>query len=184
MKYLYVPVFLLFQVFNTNAQTMANRTLIIYFSHSGTTKQLADLIQKKTGAEMVRIESEIPYPSGYQETIDEMSRQNKGKIVPPFKKVEVNIQDYDTIFFGYPIWDMRLPPVVRTFLRDNDFSGKTIIPFNTHAGYGTGKSVNEIKEFAPKANILEVFSIKNNTIKNAQPEVDQWIEKVLKIQAE
>lgn len=158
---------------------MANRTLTIYFSHSGTTKQLADLIQKKTGAEMVRIEPEIPYPSGYQETIDEMSRQNKGKILPPFKKVEINIQDYDTIFFGYPVWDMRLPPVVRTFLRDNDFSGKTIIPFNTHAGYGTGKSVNEIKEFAPKANILEVFSIKDNTIKSAQPEVEKWIEKLL-----
>lgn len=128
---------------------------------------------------MVRIEPEIPYPSGYQETIDEMSRQNKGKILPPFKKVEINIQDYDTIFFGYPVWDMRLPPVVRTFLRDNDFSGKTIIPFNTHAGYGTGKSVNEIKEFAPKANILEVFSIKDNTIKSAQPEVEKWIEKLL-----
>ncbi|WP_198018893.1 flavodoxin [Asinibacterium sp. OR53] len=149
--------------------------LIIYFSHSNNTKQLAEWIQSKTNAGIIRIEPEVPYPSGYQETIDEMSRQNKGKILPPFKKVDVNIQDYDTIFFGYPVWDMRLPPVVRTFLRDNDFSGKTILPFNTHAGYGTGKSVSEIKEFAPNAKVADAFSVRDSNIKGAKNEVEKWV---------
>jgi len=167
-------------VFNTNAQTMNNhKTLIVYFSHSNNTQQIAEWIQEQTKAYIIRIEPETPYPSGYQETIDEMSRQNKGKILPPFKKVAVNIQEYDTIFFGHPVWDMRLPPVVRTFLRDNDFSGKTIIPFNTHAGYGTGKSVNEIKEFVPKATLLQPLSIKDSNIKNAKPEIEKWIAKML-----
>ncbi|MBX2922218.1 MAG: hypothetical protein KF746_08510 [Chitinophagaceae bacterium] len=156
-----------------------NKTLIIYFSHSNNTKQIVEWIQEKTKADIIRIEPETPYPSGYQETIDEMSRQNKGKILPPFKKVDINIQEYDTIFFGHPVWDMRLPPVVRTFLRNNDFSGKTIIPFNTHAGYGTGKSVNEIKEFAPKATVMEALSITDSNVKNAKPEVEKWVEKVL-----
>jgi flavodoxin len=156
-----------------------HKTLIVYFSHSNNTKQIAEWIQEQTKADIIRIEPETPYPSGYQETIDEMSRQNKGKILPPFKKVDINIQNYDTIVFGHPVWDMRLPPVVRTFLRDNDFSGKTIIPFNTHAGYGTGKSVNEIKEFAPKATVMEALSIKDSNVKNAKPEVEKWVEKVL-----
>tara|TARA_R110000868_G_scaffold296012_2_gene556271 strand:- start:5396 stop:5878 length:483 start_codon:yes stop_codon:yes gene_type:complete len=156
-----------------------HKILIVYFSHSNNTKLIAEWIQEKTKADIIRIEPETPYPSGYQETIDEMSRQNKGKILPPFKKVAINIQDYDTIFFGHPVWDMRLPPVVRTFLRDNDFSEKTIIPFNTHAGYGTGKSVNEIKEFAPKATVMEAFSIKDSNVKNAKPEVEKWVEKML-----
>ncbi|WP_177217091.1 flavodoxin [Pedobacter insulae] len=152
-----------------------NKTLIIYFSHSGNTKQIAEWVQGKINTGIVLIEPEIPYPSGYQQTIDEMSRQNKGKILPSFKKVDVNIQDYDTIFFGYPVWDMRLPPVVRTFLRDNDFSGKTILPFNSHAGYGTGKSVSEIKEFAPKAKVADAFSIKDSNVKDAKKEVERWI---------
>ena len=156
-----------------------NKTLIIYFSHSNNTKQIAECIQELTKVDIIRIEPETPYPSGYKETIDEMSRQNKGRILPPFKKVDINIQDYDTIFFGHPVWDMRLPPLVRTFLRDNDFSEKTIIPFNTHAGYETGKSVDEIREFAPKTNVLEVLSIKDSNIKNAISQVEKWVKKML-----
>lgn len=179
MKYLSFICLLLFQAFNTNAQTMTNnKTLIIYFSHSNNTKQIAEWIQDQTKADIIRIEPDTLYPSGYQATIDEMSRQNKGKILPPFKKIGTNIQEYDIIFFGHPVWDMRLPPVVRTFLMDNDFSEKTIIPFNTHAGYGTGKSVNEINEFAPKATVLEALSIKDSNIKTAKPEIEKWIEKM------
>jgi len=170
----------LLHLFDTNAQSMNNsKKLIIYFSHSGNTKQLAEWIQDKTNADIIRIVAENSYPSGYQQTIDEMSRQNKGKILPPFKKVDVNIQDYDTIFFGYPVWDMRLPPVVRTFLRYNDFSGKTILPFNTHAGYGTGKSVSEIKEFAPKAKVADAFSVRDSNVNNVKDEVGKWIGTVL-----
>lgn len=179
MKYIALLFLILFQAFTTNAQTMKNhKTLIIYFSHSNNTKQIAEWIQEKTDAEMLRIEPVTPYPSDYQETIAEMSRQNKGKILPPFKKTGINIWDYDTIFFGHPVWDMRLPPVVRTFLRDNDFSKKTIIPFNTHAGYGTGKSVNEIKEFAPRAAVLEPLSINGNSINTAKEQVGKFIQKV------
>lgn len=155
-----------------------NKTLIVYFSHSGNTKQIAEWIQGKTNADIMRIEPEIAYPSGYQETIAEMSKQNKGKILPPFKKADVNIQDYDTIFFGYPVWDMRLPPVVRAFLSDNDFSKKTIFPFHTHAGYGTGKSVGEIKEFAPKAKVAAAFPVKDRSVKDAEPELKKWINEV------
>lgn len=129
---------------------------------------------------MFCIKPEIPYPSDNQKAIDEMSRQNKGKILPPVKQIDTNIQDYDTIFFGHPVWDSRLPPVVRTFLRDTDFSGKTIIPFNTHAGYGTGKSVSEIREFAPKAKVLDAISINENNAKSAKAQVENWIEKMLK----
>lgn len=88
MKYIELLFLILFQAFTTNAQTMNNhKTLIIYFSHSNNTKQIAEWIQEKTDAEMPRIEPVTLYPSDYQETIAEMSRQNKGKILPPFKKI-------------------------------------------------------------------------------------------------
>lgn len=178
----HIALFLLLVVsaFQINAQTMNGKTIIIYFSHSNNTKQVAGYIQEKTGARIFRIEPETPYPSGYQATIDEMSRQNKGKILPPFKSMDLDTRDYDTIFFGYPVWDMRLPPVVRTFLRDTDFSGKTIIPFNTHGGYGTGKSVNEIREFAPKATVLEAFSINGNSVKTAKEQVGKFVDDLTK----
>lgn len=154
-----------------------NKTIIIYFSHSGNTKKVAELIQQETGASITTLEPETAYPSGFQAAVDEMSRQNKGKILPPFKPLAVNLNDYDTVFLGHPVWDSRLPPVIRTFLRDSNFNGKTIIPFNTHKGFGIGKSVAEIKDFADGAKVLEVLSISEGELKSASSKVKTWLEK-------
>ncbi len=104
-----------------------------------------------------------------------MSRQNKGNILPDFKKINIDIQSYDTVFLGYSVWDSRLPPVVRSFLREKDFRGITIAPFNTHKGYGTGKSVNEIREFADGAKVLKVLSISEGEIVSALPKIKVWL---------
>ncbi|MFS4469890.1 flavodoxin family protein [Chryseobacterium sp. T20] len=153
-----------------------DKNLIILFSHSGNTKKIAELMNEYIAAEVVNIEAVVPYPKGFQAAIEEMSRQNKGKILPDFKKVNLNMQSYDTVFLGYPVWDSRLPPVVRSFLRENDFRGITIAPFNTHKGYGTGKSVNEIREFAEGATVLEVLSISENEIASELPRIKVWLE--------
>nr|WP_315034472.1 flavodoxin [uncultured Chryseobacterium sp.] len=155
----------------------ATHNLIICFSHSGNTKKVAEYIEDNINADWLNIEPETSYPTLFQATIDEMSRQNKGKILPPYKKTNLNIQDYKTVFLGYPVWDSRLPPVVRTFLRDQNFNGVSIIPFNTHKGYGTGKSVAEINEFAEGAAVLEVLSINENNIAFAE-QVKVWLKKV------
>ena len=67
---------------------------------------------------------------------------------------------YDTIFFGFPTWGMQLPPPMKSFLNENDLKGKTIIPFNTNAGYGLGSSLKTIRELSPKSNILGEFSVR------------------------
>ena len=116
-----------------------DKNLIILFSHSGNTRKIAEMVNEYIAAEVVNIETVVPYPKGFQAAIEEMSRQNKGKILPDFKKINIDMQSYDTVFLGYPVWDRRLPPVVRSFLRENDFRGITIAPFNTHKGLVPGK---------------------------------------------
>lgn len=158
----------------------ATHNLIIYFSHSGNTQRIAELIENNIGADMLVIEAVQPYPEGFQAAVDEMSRQNKGKILPDFKQVSIDPQQYNRIFFGYPVWDSRLPPIVRTFLRDHNFNGCTIIPFNTHKGFGTGKSVNEIKEFAAGAKVKDALSINEKEIESAASIVKTWLKEINK----
>lgn len=158
----------------------ATHNLIIYFSHSGNTKKISEHIKKEIGGDLLEIEATVPYPIVFQAAVDEMSRQNKGKVFPDFKQVNIDLERYDRIFLGYPVWDSRLPPVVRTFLRDHNFSGHTMIPFNTHKGFGTGKSVNEIKEFAKRAKVKDALSINEKDIESAASIVKMWLKEVNK----
>lgn len=151
------------------------KILIIYFSHSGNTEKLAKNIQKICQADLISIEANPPYPNEYQETINEMSRQNKGNILPSYQVPTTRFNDYDMIFFGYPVWDMRLPPVMRSFLQDNSLNSQLIFPFNSHAGFGTGKSVNEIKELTQNKSVSTPLSIKDNQINQAEKEIENWV---------
>ena len=74
----------------------------------------------------------------------------------PSTKV-VDMTDYDLVFLGFPIWDETAPPVVRSFLSAHDLSGKTIIPFNTHGGYGLGNSHSVLESHAPTAKVVDSF---------------------------
>jgi multimeric flavodoxin WrbA len=81
-------------------------------------------------------------------------------VIPPLKTKIDSIGKYDVIFIGFPTWDMKMPPPMKSFLHQYDFSGKTVIPFNTKAGYGIGSGFDTVKELCPNSKILEGFTIK------------------------
>ena len=89
-----------------------------------------------------------------------MREENESGFLPPLKTQIPNINQYELIFIGFPTWGMRLPPPMKSFLNDYDLSGKTVIPFNTNAGYGIGSSFKTIEQMCPDSEILEGFSIK------------------------
>lgn len=134
--------------------------LIVYLSRTGNTQAVAEIIREEVGGELVELELETPYPEDYDAIVAQVDRENETGYLPPLETQIENIQDYNTIFVGFPTWDMQLPPPMKSFLNENDLSGKTVIPFNTNGGYGVGSSFQQVEERCPDCNILEGFSTK------------------------
>ena len=137
------------------------RTLIIYLSRTNNTKVVAEMIQTEVGGDLVAVKLENPYPEDYDAIVKQVAEENDSRFLPPLK-TKVDMAQYDTIFFGFPTWGMQLPPPMKSFLNENDLKGKTLIPFNTNAGYGLGSSLKTIWELSPNSEILEAFSVKGS----------------------
>ena len=118
-------------------------------------------------------------------------KENETGYLPPLKTKIDSIQNYDVVFVGFPTWGMKLPPPMKSFLKQYDLSGKTIVPFNTNDGYGIGSSFDTVKELCPKSKILEGFSIKGGTesdgrarlskvenAKEAETKVKKWLQEI------
>lgn len=134
-------------------------TLIVYLSRTNNTKAVAEMIQKKTGGDLMEIEPKTPYSEDYQTNVDEVSYQNANNILPELK-TNIDISKYDTIFVGFPTWGMQVPPPVKTFLNENNWKGKTIAPFNTNAGYGLGSSKTQFEQYCSGGKLTEIFTVK------------------------
>ncbi|WP_339709240.1 flavodoxin [uncultured Kriegella sp.] len=136
----------------------SERTLILYLSRTNNTKTVAEMIQKEVGGDLVAVELENPYPEDYDAIVKQVAEENASGFLP-LLKTKVDIGQYDTIFFGFPTWGMQLPPPMKSFLNEYDLKDKTIIPFNTNAGYGLGSSLSTLKELSPNSSILNELSV-------------------------
>lgn len=150
--------------------------LIVYFSETGNTQLLAELIHEQTGGDMFRIEPATPYPQG-DELFDYTKAEQDNDERPEISGTVENIEQYDTVFIGYPIWWYEVPQIIKTFLDDYDLSGKTIVPFNTHEGSRDGGTYDYIAEQEPDATVLEGLPIRGGDMQNDQSEtVKSWLE--------
>ena len=146
-------------------------TLIAYFSWSGNTEQVAQLIQEATGGDLFEITPAVPYTDDYDELLD-IARQEQSDSARPELAAQVeNWGRYDTVFVGYPNWWSDAPMVVYTFLESYDWTGKTLIPFNTSASGGFGRSLDNLAGSAAGATFLEGISFTERTLEDAQSEV-------------
>ena len=136
------------------------KILIVYLSRTGNTKAIAELIRKLTGGELVQLELVTPYPKNYQEQVAQVVRENNSGFLPQLKTTVDSIEQFDVVFLGFPTWDMKIPPPMKSFLHQYNLGGKTVIPFNTNAGYGVGSGFQTVKELCPKSRVLNGFSIK------------------------
>ena len=132
--------------------------LIVYLSRTNNTKAVAEIIQQNTGATLIGLELETPYPEDHRMTVDKVAKENQTEFLPPLKTKIENIEKYDTVFIGFPNWGMQLPPPHKSFLNEYDLKGKTIIPFNTNARYGIGNGIKTIKRLCLNINVLKKFS--------------------------
>ena len=131
----------------------AQKTLVLYYSETGTTKTVAQELQKQLGADIESIEAEEPYTGIFQETIQRGQREMQSGNWPALKPFKKKIQQYDIIFLGYPIWFGTYANPIATLVRNNDFAGKTIVPFCTFGSGGLNTSSDALKKALPKAKI-------------------------------
>lgn len=165
--------------------------LIVYLTRTKNTKAIAQIIHKNVGGKLVELELQTPYPEDYKAIVAQVVDENATGFLPPLKTKIDNIEQYDIVFLGFPTWGMQLPPPMKSFLNQYRLSGKTVIPFNTNAGYGIGSTFETVRQLCPDSKILEGFSTKGGIErdgilfvmegekeKQAQTEIQQWLQKI------
>lgn len=169
----------------------SGKVLIVYLSRTNNTKAVAEMIHNKVGGTLVALELEKPYPENYKAIVQQVAEENESGYLPPLKTKIDSIEKYDVVFVGFPTWGMQLPPPMKSFLKQYNLSGKTVIPFNTNAGYGVGSSFETVKVLCPSSRILEGFSTKGGIErdgiyyvmegekeKQTQDEIRKWLVKI------
>lgn len=151
-------------------------TLVAYFSWSGNTRGMAELIAQETGGDLFEIATVNPYTDDYNELLDIAQQEQSEDARPELNEQVENWDSYDTVFVGYPNWWSDAPMAVYTFLESYDFTGKTLIPFNTSASGGFGRSLRGIEESAPGATLLEGLALTESELGEEQARITSWLE--------
>ncbi len=133
------------------------KVLIAYYSQSGNTKAVAEQIQAKFGGDLYEIQLATPYPADEQETISIVGQQREEGVLPELGGTVENLDEYDVVFLGTPIWFGTASLPVLSFVEAHDFTGKTVIPFYTCGGGDAGTYVADITPCLEGATILEAF---------------------------
>ena len=136
-----------------------SKKLVAYFSASGRTAKVAEMLANELGAELYEIKPEVKYTKADLNWMNKKSRSsvemNDKSFRPAIITGDVDVSGYDTVYLGFPIWWYVAPTLINTFLEAYDFSGKKIALFATSGGSGFGNTVTELQPSAPKAEIAE-----------------------------
>ena len=135
---------------------------------------VAELIHEQVDADVAKIVPVEAYPLAYRDAADQARAEQADDARPEFT-LDVNPEDYDVIFVGYPIWYYHLPMIMQSFFDAYDFSGKTIIPFNNHAGSRDGGTYKDIAGLEPGAEVLDGIAIAGENTEDAGNSVREWL---------
>lgn len=153
-----------------------NSVVVIDGEVLGNTQYVAYVIQENTGADIFRIEPENPYPTDHDTLVDLAAEEQDNNDRPAIKDSIEDLEQYDTIFIGYPNWWGDMPMILYSFFDQYDFSGKTIIPFNTHGGSGFSNTIGTIAELEPSAEVNEDgFTVSRNNVQDAEQDILSWL---------
>jgi flavodoxin len=170
------PVFLCLSSSPAAVKNFGGRkVLIIYYSRSGNTREIASQIHEMVGGDILELKTVEPYPDEYEAVVKQAKEERKSGFKPPLKTKVENIGSYDVVFVGSPSWWSTIAAPVKTFLSEYDLSGKTIAPFVTHGGSGLGRSVADIAALCPNSTVLDGLAVWGENAKNARNDVSAWL---------
>lgn len=152
-----------------------NSVVVIAGEVLGNTQYMAYIIRETVEADIFRIEPETPYPTDHRTLVDLAKKEQNDNARPKIKETIKDFDTYENIFVGYPNWWGDMPMILYSFFDGYDFSGKTVIPFNTHGGSGFSNTVSEIKKLEPNAEVSDGKSISRNDIQDAEQEIIDWV---------
>ena len=183
-------------LFFPSYQIDQSKAIIIFFSRAGenynvgtvdvgNTEMIVNYLKQVTNITSFKINPETDYPTNYQEMVTLAQNEKSSNARPSIKDPLTDISKYDTILLGYPIWHGDLPNIVMTQLEMLDFEGKTIYPFNTHEGSGLGRSISDIKNSAPKADVKDGFALRGTEARkeDSHESIKNWLSDKLGITA-
>ena len=155
---------------------MSKKILVAYFSASGVTAKAAWKLSEAIGADLHEIKPEVLYSSADLNWMDKKSRSsvemNDPSSRPTIAEKLADMEKYDVVFVGFPIWWYVAPTIINTFLESYDFSGKTIIPFATSGGSGMGKTNEKLGPSCPGATLLQCKLLNGNL---SEDSLKNWV---------
>ena len=170
-----------------------SKTMIVYYSRTGenywngsiknlekgNTETVAEMVADMTGGDLFEVETVKTYPEDYYQCIDEAKAELQRGDRPEVKAYADDLEDYDTIYVGYPNWLGTMPMVMFTFLEHYDLSGKRIIPFCTNEGSGMGGSERDLKKICKGAKVEKGLSIHGAEAAQSRSKVEAWVRKMV-----
>ncbi|HIZ77233.1 MAG TPA: flavodoxin [Firmicutes bacterium] len=157
---------------------MKHRALIVYYSHSGNTEQIAHCIQEKTRGDLLKIEPQVAYPTDYHTVVEQAKKEINQGYHPALATKLPDLTDYDTVFVGSPNWWSTIAPPIASFLTEANLNGKNIVPFCTHGGGGFAHLERDMKKLCPDSNMVKGIAISGSGGKNISSTIDSWLKSI------
>ena len=136
---------------------------------------MAETIRRRTGGDLVEIETVAPYPEDYQALVAQNVEEQRSGFLPPLRTRVGDIANYEIVFVGSPLWNIRLTPPIRSFLSSHELAGKAVAPFVTYIVSGLGNSRKDIADLAPRSHILDGLAVLGEEAMQADNLVAQWL---------
>ncbi|MBQ9468486.1 MAG: NAD(P)H-dependent oxidoreductase [Clostridia bacterium] len=160
--------------------TKDTKVLVVYFSWSGHLDSMAHWIADETGGDIIRVLAKDEYPESYNDTANRAKKEKDDGVRPAINVslTTEQMEKYDTVFIGFPVWWYDLPMTMWTFLESVDLSGKTVIPFFSHEGSSDGaSSLSTIKTLAKGADVKtgDAISIRGSKVADSEKDVRDWV---------
>ncbi len=155
------------------------KSLIVYYSYQQNTKKIAELIQEKIGGDILRIDTLTPYDGDYNSVVSQGQDEVNRGYCPELKPVDADLSQYDTIILGTPVWWYTFAPAMHTFLKSQNWEGKTVYPFATNGGW-IGHTFKDFKEACAGADVKSGMNIEfdQTTLRTSMKEIERWISNI------
>lgn len=151
------------------------KILLAYYSFSGNTKSVAEIIKEKLDCDVFEIETFKDYPANYNDLVKLAKQEQENNINPELKQHVENISEYDVIYLGTPVWWYTMSNPMKTFMLENDMSGKIVKPFCTHGGGGSSTTFVDMKNLAPKSIFLTGLTVYERGSGSINADIENWI---------
>ena len=190
---LILTIMLLVGIVSAYAEEAPAHVLVVYFSHAGenynvgvieegNTAKMGKTIAGQMNADIFELVPVVEYPMDYDSCLDVATEEQRTNDRPEYVNEIENWDQYDTVFIGYPIWWGEIPNIVYTFMEDYDFTGKTVIPFNTHEGSGQAHSQRDIEGLLTSATVLKGLAMRGSKAQNdaegTGADVANWLKQI------